>query len=56
MTMNKIHLINMLICFIYLSILKSLISVSSTSTVCEETDGSAKQYRCAWNTYLMTVL
>ena len=30
--------------------------MSGTSTVWEDTDGCAKQYRCDLDTYLMTVL
>ena len=56
MTMNKMHVIHMLICFIYLKNSESEILVSGMSTVWEDTDGCAKQYMCALATYLMTVL
>ena len=54
--MNKIHFIHILICFIYLKIIESGIFMSGMPTVCEDTDGCAKQYMCALGIYLMTVL
>ena len=54
MKINKIHVINRLICFIYF--FESGILVSGMSTVWEDTDGCAKQYRCDFATYLMTIL
>ena len=56
MTMNKMRVIHILICFIYLKTFESGILVSSMSTVWEDTDGCAKQYRWALDIYLMTVL
>ena len=50
------HVIHMLICFIYLKMFESGILVSGMSTVCEDTDGCAKQYRRALDIYLMTML
>ena len=54
--MNKMHLIHMLICFIYQKCFESGILVSSMSKLCEDTDGCANQYRCDLAIYLMTVL
>ena len=56
MTMNKMHMTHMLICFIYLKIFQSVTLVSGMSTVWEDTNGCAKQYRCDLDIYLMTVL
>ena len=56
MTMNKIHVIHMLICFIYLKIFESGILVSAMSTVWEDTDGCSNKYRFALAIYLMSVL
>ena len=56
MTMNKLHVIHTVICFIYLKILVSGILVSGMSTVWEYIYGCAKKYRCDFYIYLMTVL
>ena len=44
--MNKIHVIHMIICFIYSKKIESGILVSGMSIVWEETNGCAKQYMC----------
>ena len=54
--MNKMHVIHMLICFIYDKKIESLILVSGTSKLCEDTDGRDKKYWCDLDIYLMTVL
>ena len=54
--MNKMHVIHMLIYFIYLKIFELVILVSGMSTVWEYTDVCSKQYRCAFSIYLITVL
>ena len=51
MTMNKMHAIHVLKVFS-----ESGRLVSGVSTVWEDTDGCAKQYRVALSIYLMTVL
>ena len=56
MTLKNMHVIHMLICFIYLKIFELVILVSGMSTVWEDTDGCANQYRCTLDIYLMTVL
>ena len=56
MTINKTHVIHMLICSIYLKYIYSVISMSSMSTVWEDADGCANQYRYALAIYLMNVL
>ena len=50
------HVIHMLMCFIYLKISESGILVSGMSTVWEDTDVCTKQYRRALNIYIITVL
>ena len=54
--MNKMHVIHMLICFIYSKIFESGILVSAMSTVLEDTNGCAKQYRHVLDIYLITAL
>ena len=54
--MRKIHIIHMLICFIYFKNFESGILVSGNSTVWEDTYGCDKQYRCSLVCYLMTLL
>ena len=54
--MKKIHVIHMLICFIYSKKVESVILVSGMSIVWEDTDGCANQYRFYLFIYLMTVL
>ena len=56
MSMNKMHLIHMLIYFIYLIIYDSGMSVCGMWTVWEDIDGCAKQYSCDLDINLMTVL
>ena len=56
MTMKHMHVIHMLICFIYKKRLESGILVCGVLTVWEDTDGCAKQYRCDLDIYLITVL
>ena len=56
MTMNKMHVIQTLICFVYLKKKESGLLVSGMSIVWEDTNGCAKQYRCALDIYLMTVV
>ena len=56
MTMNKMHVIQILIWFNYYFYLQSGKLVSGMSTVWEDTDDSANQYRCALDIYLTTVL
>ena len=53
--MNKMHVIHMLICFIYLKLFESVILVSGMSTVWGDTGGCDKKYRCVLDIYLMTV-
>ena len=56
MSINKTHLIHMLIWFIYLLKIESVILVSGMLKVWEDTDGCSKKYRCALDIYLMNVL
>ena len=57
MKTNKMHMIHMLIWFIYLKKkLESGILVSGMSTVWEDIDGGTNQYKRALPIYLMTVL
>ena len=56
MTMNKMHVIHMIIWLIYFKKLDSGILVSGMSTVWEDTDDCAKKHRCDLTIYLMTVL
>ena len=56
MTMNKMHVIHMLISFIYWFFKESVILVSGMPKVCEYIDGCAKQFMCDLAIYLMTVL
>ena len=58
MTMNKMHIIHTLICYIYLKkyIFDSVILVCGMSILWEDTDGCAKQYMCDLDIYLMSVL
>ena len=57
MTIKNMHVIHMLVCFIYLKyIFLSGIVVSGLSTVWKDTNGSDKQYWCALDIYLITML
>ena len=57
MTMNKIHVIHMLVCFIYLKKkIESSILMSGMSIVWEDTGGWFKKYRFDLAIYLITVL
>ena len=50
------HVIHMLICFIRLKKIEAFILVSVMSKLWEDTDGFDKQYGCALDIYLMTLL
>ena len=54
--MNKMHMIHMLIRFTYLKLFDPGILLSGMSTVWEDTNGCAKQYRCALDIYLINLL
>ena len=54
--MNNIHVIHMLICFIYLKLFESGILVPGISNVWEDTGGCDMQFRCYLSIYLMTVI
>ena len=56
MNMNQMHVIHTLLYFIYLKIFYLGILVYDVSTVWEDTNGCAKQYRCALDACLMNVL
>ena len=56
MTMNKMYVTHIFICFMYFKILESVILVYGMSTILEDTDGCANQYRCDLVVYLMDVL
>ena len=54
--MNTMHVIHMLICFIYLKIFESGILLSGMSTVWEYTDVCAKHHKCDLDIHLMNFL
>ena len=55
MKMNNIHVIHMLIWFIYKNKLESGRLVSDMSKVWEDTGGCVNQYRYAFSIYLMNL-
>ena len=56
MKMKNIHVIHILICFIYSKIFELGILVSGVSTVWEDTNVCENQYRCDLDIYLINVL